>query len=393
MADAKLTGDILSAAAAAATPKPAADAEQVTQRRDGDTLEARSTSRRIRTVDDLLRHIEADMTRFEIAASEATKWECGDGNGGSIELHRVFVRLKPKGGPTTLECVAAMIDSAKKDIRKPLTKSVKAPKRDGLWSVVVMSDLHMGSRSWRHTTGADYDLNIASAVVAKASANLIERSNGLKVVRRSIVLAGDTMHFDTVSGTTTSGTYLDRDSRLQKAIDTAAAAIFRAVEHSAETVATDVLIVPGNHDSALSFALQKILIERYRNDRRVTVNGEFTSRKYLTHGGNLIGITHGDKAKKKLAGIMALEASALWSKCRHREWHVGHLHHQAAEISTIDGVIVRTHPTIVPPDAWHVESGFIGSERAMQGFVYSPEGGLAELHMAYARTCDGAKDE
>jgi len=391
MADAKLTGDILSAAAAAATPKPAADAEQVTQRRDGDTLEARSTSRRIRTVEDLLRHIEADMTRFEIAASEATKWECGDGNGGSIELHRVFVRLKPKGGPTTLECVAAMIDSAKKDIRKPLTKSVKAPKRDGLWSVVVMSDLHMGSRSWRHTTGADYDLNIASAVVAKASANLIERSNGLKVVRRSIVLAGDTMHFDTVSGTTTSGTYLDRDSRLQKAIDTAAAAIFRAVEHSAETVATDVLIVPGNHDSALSFALQKILIERYRNDRRVTVNGEFTSRKYLTHGGNLIGITHGDKAKKKLAGIMALEASALWSKCRHREWHVGHLHHQAAEISTIDGVIVRTHPTIVPPDAWHVESGFIGSERAMQGFVYSPEGGLAELHMAYARTCDGAE--
>ena len=372
-------------------PKPAADAEQVTQSQTGEVLEARSTSKRIKTVEDLLRHIEADMSRFEIAASEATKWECGDGDGSSIELHRVFVRLKPKGGPTTLECVEAMIKAARKDIRKPSTKVVKAPKRDGLWSVVVMSDLHMGSRSWRHTTGADYDLNIASAVVAKASANLISRGNALHVVRRSIVLAGDTMHFDTVSGTTTSGTYLDRDSRLQKAIDTASAAIFRAVEHSADTTPTDVLIVPGNHDSALSFALQKILIERYRNDRRVTVNGEFTSRKYLTHGGNLIGVTHGDKAKKKLAGIMALEASSLWSKCRHREWHVGHLHHQAAEISTIDGVIVRTHPTIVPPDAWHVESGFIGSERAMQGFIYSPEGGLAELHMAYARTCDGAE--
>lgn len=372
-------------------PKPAADAEQVTQTRAGDTLEARSTSRRIKTVEDLLAHIEADMARFEVAASEATKWETGDGEGGSIELHRVFVRLKPKGGPTTLEIVSSMINAAKKDLKRMPKKVYRQPKRDGLWSVVVMSDLHMGSRSWRHTTGADYDLNIASAVVAKASTNLIERGNDLGVVRRSIVLAGDTMHFDTVSGTTTSGTYLDRDSRLQKAIDTASAAIFRAIEHSAETVATDVLIVPGNHDSALSFALQKILIERYRNDRRVNVNGEFTSRKYLTHGGNLIGVTHGDKAKKKLAGIMALEASALWSKCRHREWHVGHLHHQAAEISTIDGVIVRTHPTIVPPDAWHVESGFIGSERAMQGFIYSPDGGLEALHMAYARTCDGTK--
>jgi hypothetical protein len=370
-------------------PKPAADAEQVTQRQDGETLEARSTSRRIKTVEDLLRHIEADMSRFEVAQSEATKWECGDGDGGSIELHRVFVRLKPRGGPTTIQCVEAMIAAAKKELRIPKKVYAKPKRREGLWSVVVMSDLHMGSRSWRHTTGADYDLNIASAVVAKASANLIDRGTALGVVRRSIVLAGDTMHFDTVSGTTTSGTYLDRDSRLQKAIDTASAAIFRAVEHSAETAATDVLIVPGNHDSALSFALQKILIERYRNDPRVNVNGEFTSRKYLTHGGNLLGVTHGDKAKKKLAGIMALEASSLWSKCRHREWHVGHLHHQAAEISTIDGVIVRTHPTIVPPDAWHVESGFIGSERAMQGFIYSPEGGLAELHMAYARTCDG----
>ena len=256
-----------------------------------------------------------------------------------------------------------------------------------------MSDLHMGSRSWRHTTGADYDLSIASDVVAKASSDLIERGNGLRVARRSIVLAGDTMHFDTVAGTTTSGTYLDRDSRLQKTIDTACAAIFRAIEHSAATVPTDVLIVPGNHDSALSFAIQKILIERYRNDRRVSVNGEFTSRKYLTYGLNLIGVTHGDKAKKRLAGLMALEASALWAKCHHREWHVGHLHHQAAEISTIDGVIIRTHPTIVPPDAWHVEGGFVGAERAMQGFVYAQEGGLHELHMSYVRNPDAKKVE
>ena len=65
-------------------PTPAADAEQVTQTQSGDTLEARSTSRRIKTVADLLLHIEADMTRFEVAQSEATKWECGDGDGGTV---------------------------------------------------------------------------------------------------------------------------------------------------------------------------------------------------------------------------------------------------------------------------------------------------------------------
>jgi hypothetical protein len=102
-------------------PKPTTDSEQVTQRQDGDVLEARSTSRRIKTVDDLLRHIEADLTRYEVAASEATKWECGDGEGSSIELHRVFVRLKPRGGPTTREVVAAMIDGAKDGFSKILS--------------------------------------------------------------------------------------------------------------------------------------------------------------------------------------------------------------------------------------------------------------------------------
>jgi UDP-2,3-diacylglucosamine pyrophosphatase LpxH len=381
----ELSGDLLAAAAAGGSAK--ADAEQVTQRREGDVLEARSTSRRIKTVEDLLAHIEADMTRYEVAASEATKWEVGtsDGQGGTTvtELHRVWVRLKPKAGPSVRECVEAMISAASKTLARPKV-SPHRRRKDGLWSMVVISDLHVGSKSWRHATGHDYDISIAGRIAAKTTNELIQRSESLGVARRSIVLAGDTLHFDTIAGTTTSGTYLDRDTRIQKAIECAADAIFRAVDQSAENVPTDVVIVPGNHDSAMTWALQKILVERYRQDRRVSVNEEYTSRKYLMHGRNLIGVTHGDKGKKKLAGIMALEAADNWSKCVHREWHVGHLHHQAAEISTIDGVVVRTHPTIVPPDAWHFDSGFIGAERAMQGFVYAPEGGLLELHMAYA---------
>jgi hypothetical protein len=69
-----MAGKGLKAAVASALPEtsPTASSEQVTQRQDGDSLEARSTSRRIKTVEDLLAHIEADMQRFEVAASEAT---------------------------------------------------------------------------------------------------------------------------------------------------------------------------------------------------------------------------------------------------------------------------------------------------------------------------------
>jgi hypothetical protein len=47
-------------------------------------------------------------------------------------------------------------------------------------------------------------------------------------------------------------------------------------------------------------------------------------------------------------------------------------------------VIVRTAPALCPPDDWHAENGFIGSRRAMETFLYRPEGGLVSMHVAGA---------
>jgi UDP-2,3-diacylglucosamine pyrophosphatase LpxH len=368
-------------------PKPAADAEQVTQTQSGDVLEARSTSRRIKTVEDLLRHIEADMQRFEIAASEATKWETGDGEGSTLELHRVFVRLKPKAGPSTRECVEAMIQAASKPLRKPLTKSVKAPKRDGLWQVLVIADTHFAKYAWRETTGGDdYDLTIAERLVGEATEELLAMGDTYKPVRRTIALLGDLFHYDTPAGTTTSGTPLERDGRLQKMIAVGCDSLLGAIERSAATVPTDVTIVNGNHDETLTWAFQRIMQERFRNDRRVRIDGRYTGRQYVTHGRNLLGFVHGHRAKRKLPQIMALEAAADWSQCPYREWHTGHFHSQAAEwqrpIETLDGVIVRTAPALCPPDDWHSVNGFIGSRQACETFIYSPEGGLTAMHVS-----------
>ena len=368
-------------------PKPSADSEQVTQRQDGDALEARSTSRRIKTVEDLLRHIEADMTRFELAQSEATKWECGDGDGGTIELHRVFVRLKPKGGPTTIEVVEAMIGAAKKDLRRVPKKAHRQPKRDGLWQVLVISDTHFGAYSWSKTTGgSDYDLDLAEQLVGKAGAELVAVGDAHNPTRRTIAFLGDLFHYDTPSGTTTGGTPLERDGRLQKMIQVGCDSLLAIVERSAASAPTDVVIVNGNHDEVLTWAFQRILVERFRGSKAVTIKPDFLSRQYLTHGRNLLGFTHGHKAKRKLPQIMALEQREAWSRSTYREWHTGHLHHQAAEhnkpLDTLDGVIVRTAPTICPPDDWHSANGFLGARQACETFLYSPDGGLRSMHVS-----------
>lgn len=384
--------EILTAASVGAQPRPSADAEQVTQRRDGDVLEARSTSRRIKTVEDLLRHIEADLERYEVAASEATKWECAssDGNGGTTvtELHRVFVRLKPRGGPTTREIVEAMIAGASGGIRRPLTKAVKAPKRDGLWQVLPVSDTHLGNYAWSQTTGAgDWDLAIAERVIGQAAGELLAVGNSHNPTRRTIAFLGDLFHYDRAErAETSSGTPLERDGRLQKMIQVGADVLLGIVERSAETCPTDVVLVQGNHDEMLSWAFHRILIERFRNDRRVKIDERYTGRKYLTHGKTLLGFCHGHKAKKRLPQLMALEAAEEWARCPYREWHTGHYHSSAAEwsrpIETLDGVLTRVSPSLCAPDDWHASHGFLNTRQCMETFLYAQEGGLTAMHVS-----------
>jgi hypothetical protein len=366
-------------------PAPTVSPEQVTQRQEGDTLEARSTSRRIKTVEDLLRHIEADMTRYEIAASEATKWECSNAEGQVTELHRVFVRLKPKAGPSVAEAVEAMIKAASRKLRVPQT--AKPPKRGGTWQVLPIGDAHFGKYAWRKTTGSDdYDLGVAERRVTTAAGELLAIGDSYKPARRTIAFLGDIFHWDNPAGTTTSGTPLERDGRLQKMIEVACESLIGVLERSAATCLTDVIVVNGNHDETLTWAFQRILAERFRNDRRVEVSLAYTGRQYASHGKNLLGFCHGHKAKRKLPQIMALERPREWSGSLCREWHTGHYHSQAAEwqrpIETLDSVIVRCCPSLSEPDDWHAENGFIGSRQAMETFLYRPEGGLVALHVS-----------
>jgi UDP-2,3-diacylglucosamine pyrophosphatase LpxH len=368
--------------------------EEVTQRQTPEGMEARSVSDRIRTVEDLLRHIDADMSRFEVAVSEATKWEglTADRETGEpvvTELHRVFVRLKPKAGPKIAEAVESMIAAATREIRRPASKGHGKPK-PGLWQVLVVSDTHFGNYSWKQTTGADWDLAIAEQVVRDTGHELLAVGDSHKPTRRTIAFLGDLFHYDRAErAETSSGTLLERDGRLQKMLDVGVSTLLGIVERSAETVPTDVVLVHGNHDETLSWVFHRLLLERYRSDKRITIEGQYTGRKYLSHGRNLLGFAHGHRAKKKLPQLMAIEAASQWAACPYREFHTGHYHSTAAEwsrpIETIDGVLVRTAPSLCVADDWHASLGFLNARQAMETHLYAFDGGLTATHVAGPR--------
>jgi hypothetical protein len=375
-------------------PTPPEQAEHVTRKTDGDALEARSVSRTIRTVDDLLAHVEADLERYEVAASEATKWEGmsvdrSTGEPVVTELFRVFVRLKPRAGPKVEELVAAMIGAASGKLRVRDSRIAKA-RSDRPWAVLVVADCHFGKYAWAKSTGeADYDLDIAAQLLRDAAEELLQAASGYAPGRITVAGLGDLFHYDTPSGTTTSGTPLERDGRLQKMIAVGTDSLVSVIDAASTVAATDTLVVNGNHDETLTWAFHRVLLERYAKSKRVTVDETYTPRKYLRSGANLLGFVHGHRAKKRLPQLMAHEAAAAWADCPYREVHTGHLHHQSAEwsrpIETIDGVLVRIAPSLGPADDWHAASGFVGSRRAMELFVYDPAGGLRAMHVAGPR--------
>ncbi len=355
--------------------------QEVQQTQSHDGVEARSAGTRIKTVDDLLAHIEADLTRFEVEKSEATKYEVATkdpatGEVSTTELHRVFVRLRPKAGPSVIEIVQAIVDGASFK-RSPLALPKKTKAHDeAIMQALVIADPHVGKYAWSRETGwEDYDIGIATRLLRQSAGELLEDGHARRAGRRVLLLLGDYFHYDTPHGQTTKGTPLDRDGRVEKMIEEGSRALFDIIEQSAAALRTEVVLVPGNHDALMTVALRQILSAYFRNDPRVSVDTRGTSRKYLTHGHVLLGVTHGDKAKKRLHELMAAEVPDLWGKSTCREIHTGHLHGEAA-VDTLSGVTIRTHRALCPPDGWHALEGYVAKPRGMQAFYYHKTDGL-----------------
>ncbi len=66
---------------------------------------------------------------------------------------------------------------------------------------------------------------------------------------------------------------------------------------------------------------------------------------------------------------MQQEARELWGKTLHAEWLTRHYH--KTHVEEKQGVIKRTISSLTGTDAWHYESGYIGSLKSAQSLIYN----------------------
>lgn len=140
----------------------------------------------------------------------------------------------------------------------------------------------------------------------------------------------------------------------------------------------DVVLMPGNHDSLMSYCLTHALSMYFRTDDNINFDITPNIRKAIKVGNTAIMLCHGDGPNmKKLPLMFASEFSQLWGETKYHECLIGHIH--AGQESEIDGVKVTVIPSLSGTDKWHEKNGYHLSIQESIGIVYSPTNGRCNI--------------
>jgi hypothetical protein len=340
------------------------------------------TRENVRTLADLIRVCEIDISEWEIERWIANKWEVGtkdpDGHVRTTPLFQIKAWLKQKGLVIRArDEIAALIADAKTKI-SPRPSVKRGPSGPHMLEIAI-PDLHLGKLAWSPETGhGNYDSKIAADIFRTALEALIARTAAFKFEQIVFPIGNDFFHSDTKQGTTTSGTQLDNDSRYHKTFVAGRKLLTEAIERLRQLAPVTVVAVPGNHDALGVYHVADSLECLYHNTPDVKIMNDPVPRKYVDYGRNLILFTHGDKGKNdKLPLLMATERPVQFGNARFREAHIGHRHE--LRLQEHMGVRVRTSPALCAADAWHSEQHFVGNLRSAEAFVWSREDGIVAM--------------
>lgn len=252
-----------------------------------------------------------------------------------------------------------------------------------------IGDHHMGMLSWKHETGASYDLDIGERLLTEAFTHLVSSTLGCE--QALIAVLGDFFHYDSLEPVTpTSRNILDADGRYPKMVMAGVRTIRRAIEIALGVHRkVHVIVEIGNHDLSTSMFLAILLANVYENEPRVTIDTSPKHFHYYRFGNNLIGTHHGHGAKiEQLPGIMSADRRKDWGECQHCYWWTGHVHSKRAW--DFNGCSVESFRILPPADAYAANKGY-RSHRSMEAIVFHAEHGEVARHQVNPAMLESAR--
>jgi hypothetical protein len=325
-----------------------------------------------------------DKEKWELISAKNNIWNVYSKSDGIQTLYSSKIAVKARITTLNHEEIVKHMEELLSKYERP-TLNERYIDSNIMLELPIM-DLHLSKFGWSLETGESYNSKIAEERFLYIISEIKKRIKQYEIEKIIFPIGQDFFHFDTPNVTTTNGTRQDADSRWNQMFLHGCELIIKAIDILQEISNVDIFYIAGNHDKTTSYYLTMYIYAWFRNNNRVTVNISPTARKYYEYGNNLIGYTHSNMERERIYKLMQVEAREAWGRTLYHEWHVGHLHKEKTTrefYKIIDdeecGIIVRHIPSITGSDAWHTESGYIGTVKKAQAFIWHKEYGLLEI--------------
>lgn len=289
------------------------------------------------------------------------------------ELIQTWERQHPDD-KIRLEIIQAAFAEACKEL--PRLKPIKAPAvtSTSLCNLVTFTDYHMGMLAKKAITGADWNCEIAEAMLVAAQEHLL--SNAPKAETLVINLQGDFFHWDGHQAVTpTHGHILEADGNYSYMVEAGIRVIRRIIDIALRTHRrVKLLFVEGNHDLVSTGVwLRKMFAALYEKEPRLEVIQSEVPYYAYRHGKVMLSFHHGHlKKNESLPELFAAMYAEMWGQTTYRYCHTGHYHHE--ESKEHSGMKVIRHPTLAAPDNHAIRNGYL-SQRAANLITYHGEYG------------------
>lgn len=247
--------------------------------------------------------------------------------------------------------------------------------------ILPVFDLHYGKRGIVRPDGTSYNRKEAGNRLMQKTQELIDDIVPLNIDKIVLAFGSDHFHIDNYHGATTGrgnndGTFQDLDGLPAQILDEGCDLMLDHINMLRQLdVEIDAIMIPGNHDRLLSFALLKFLEGIFQNAQDVNVIKNFNSRYYDTYGKTLYGFDHGDGIKKKdIPSLVASEARNLMSNTTESVFFTGHLHHEIK--IDLGSVTAYQLASLSGADRWHEVNGYVAARKQMTAFAVGRDRGM-----------------
>jgi hypothetical protein len=324
----------------------------------------------------LLKSHGFDIRRYEIVSAKNSMWGSYNTDSGKKCLYSSKITVKPRKDSITMQEMQEHFVEFTKEY-KPLCHTPIKTSNSGKMVEVDLADVHFAKLCHYAETGNNYDYKIASERFLEIINDIYSKIKDIKPEKIVYVFGNDFFNSTTINDTTVHGTVQDNDLRWSKMFLKGCELLIQGIDLLSQIAPIEIIYIPGNHDYMVSFYALNYLFAWYKDNDNVKIDVNPITRKYMQFGTVLLGWSHGDTEKKRINNLMQVEVPELWGKCKYREFHLHHFHHE----KTVEenGLIIRYLPSITATDLWHYQSGYVGNIAKAQTFVWDKEKGLESI--------------